>query len=95
MIAADSIRHGDVVSQLISWLEAGSESDIVLPNETLLHSMLSIEDSANEVSLSESVQVDHPVARLLLEWIDIDEGKHERIMGKMLSYGRKVSGGAR
>jgi predicted transcriptional regulator len=81
MIAADSIRHGDVISQLMSWLEAGGESEGSIPDEALLKSMLAIEDSAGEASLTKEVEVDHPVARLLLRWIDIDEGKH----GKMVS----------
>jgi uncharacterized protein len=33
MIAADSIRHGDVVSQVMSWLEAGRESDVEMPGK--------------------------------------------------------------
>lgn len=89
MIASDSIRHGDVVSQIISWLEGGSQSAIVTPDESLLRGMLSIEDSANEASLKDNVEVDHPVARLLLEWIDIDEKKHEKIVSKMLGLDNK------
>lgn len=80
MIAADSIRHGDVVSQLISWLEAGGKSKGSIPDEALLTNMLAIEDSANESSLTESVKIGHPVARLLLRWIDMDEAKHERMV---------------
>lgn len=85
MIAADSIRHGDVISQLMSWLEAGSRFQGSLPDEALLKSMLSIEDSAGEASLTDEVEVDHPVARLLLRWIDIDEGKHEKMVGGLVA----------
>ena len=63
MIASDSIKHGDVVSQIISWLEAGNESGFELPSQALLESMLSIEDSAKEESLRKSIDVGHPVAR--------------------------------
>lgn len=80
MIAADSIRHGDVISQLMSWLETGGRFEGSIPDETLLKSMLSIEDSAGEASLTEEVEVEHPVARLLLRWIDADEGKHEKMV---------------
>lgn len=80
MIAADSIRHGDIVSQLMSWLETGGRLEGSIPDESLLKSMLSIEDSAGEASLTKEVSVDHPVARLLLRWIDLDESKH----GKMV-----------
>ena len=85
MIAADSIRHGDVVSQLMSWLAAGGKSEGVIPSGDLLKSMLSIEDSAAETSLTRNVEVDHPVARLLLQWIDIDEDKHERMVSGLIA----------
>ncbi|MDV3277167.1 MAG: hypothetical protein LYZ69_01710 [Nitrososphaerales archaeon] len=89
MIASDSIRHGDVVSQILSWLEAGSESGGALPDEKLLRAMLSIEDSAGEASLRDNIQVDHPVVRLLLEWIDFDEYKHEKIVSKLLNLNKR------
>lgn len=85
MIAADSIRHGDVISQLMSWLEAGGRAEGSIPDESLLKSMLAIEDSAGESSLTKEVDVDHPVARLLLRWIDIDEAKHEKMVGGLVS----------
>lgn len=85
MIAADSIRHGDVISQLMSWLEAGGRFEGDLPDEALLKGMLSIEDSAGEASLTKDVKVDHPVARLLLHWIDIDEGKHEKMVSGLVA----------
>ena len=85
MIAADSIRHGDVVSQLMSWFETGGKFEGSLPSEDLLKSMLELEDSAGEANLSKNIEVDHPVARLLLEWIDTDEAKHEKIVGELIS----------
>ncbi|MDA4121711.1 MAG: hypothetical protein OK456_00865 [Thaumarchaeota archaeon] len=89
MIASDSIRHGDVVSQIISWLEAGNESSFELPRHELLESMLSIEDSANEESLRKTIDVAHPVARILLEWIDTDEAKHGKMVTRILGLSKK------
>jgi len=83
MIAADSMRHADVVSQIISWIEVADEQVINLPKEDFLDAILQIEDKAGEISLRNAVKISHPVARLLLEWIDTDEQKHERIIGKM------------
>lgn len=80
MIAADSIRHGDIISQLMSWIQTGGGVEGSIPDEAILKGMLSIEDSAGEASLTEEVDVDHPVARLLLRWIDIDERKHEKMV---------------
>lgn len=85
MIASDSIRHGDVVSQVISWLEAEGRNKFELPSRELLESMLAMEDSAKEASLKESIKVDHPIARLLLEWIDMDEAKHGKMVTKLLA----------
>ncbi len=84
MIASDSIRHADVVSQIMSWLEVGERPSRAPPRRDVLDSLLRIEDSAEEVSLSKVIPIAHPVARLLLEWIDADERKHERIINKMI-----------
>jgi predicted transcriptional regulator len=84
MIAADSMRHADVVSQIISWTELPSEPILNVPKKEFLDAILQIEDKAGEQSLKDSVKISHPVARLLLEWIDTDEKKHERIISKMV-----------
>jgi predicted transcriptional regulator len=84
MIAADSMRHADVVSQIISWTELPSEPTLNVPRKEFLDAILQIEDKAGEQSLRDTVKISHPVARLLLEWIDADEKKHERIIGKMV-----------
>jgi uncharacterized protein len=84
MIASDSIRHGDVVSQVMSWLEAGRDSEFEMPGKTVLESLIALEDSAQEASLSESIHIGHPIAQLLFQWIDADEKKHEKIVSKML-----------
>lgn len=85
IIASDSVRHGDIVSQVISWLESGSSKNIELPEKEILEGMLALEDSAEEASLRRSIKVDHPVARLLLESIDMDEAKHGKMVAKMLA----------
>ncbi len=84
MIAADSMRHADVVSQIISWIELPDEPTVKVPKREFLDAILQIEDKAGELSLRDAVKISHPVARLLLEWIDADEKKHERIISKMV-----------
>lgn len=84
MIAADSIRHADIVSQIISWIELSHESTLNLPKRELLDAILQVEDRAAEVSLTHTLRISHPIANLLLEWIDSDEEKHEKIIGKMV-----------
>jgi hypothetical protein len=83
MVASDSIRHADIVSQMISWMESGREFTQEAPDRELLAEILAIEDNANESSLRKSVRINHGVARLLLESIDMDEEKHERLIGKL------------
>ena len=84
MIAADSMRHADVVSQIISWTELPHELTLNVPRKEFLDAIMQIEYKAGEQSLRDTVKISHPVARLLLEWIDIDEKKHERIISKMV-----------
>jgi hypothetical protein len=75
----------------MSWLEKGGRLEGSIPDESLLKGMLAIEDSAGEASLTKEVRVDHPVARLLLRWIDIDEGKHEKMVSSLVSLSAKRS----
>jgi uncharacterized protein len=90
LIASDSLKHGDIVSQVISWSEiGGAEYQFRAPDHAILEQMISLEDSANEASLRKNVATGHPVARLLLEWIDLDEEKHERIVKKILRLGNR------
>ncbi|MEM3857327.1 MAG: hypothetical protein QXI37_02325 [Thermoprotei archaeon] len=84
LIASDSLRHGDVVSQLASWLESDRSPTVDQPDRELLKSMLSIEDSANEAKLEETVQLNDPLAKILLKWVDMDEAKHGAIVTKIL-----------
>jgi hypothetical protein len=83
MAASDSIRHADIVSQVISWIESGHEFIQEASDRELLAEILAIEDNANESSLRRSVRINHGVARLLLKSIDMDEEKHERLIGKL------------
>ncbi len=84
MIASDSIRHADIVSQLMSWLERGHQPEYDPPARELLNEMLAIEDKASESVLQKTVRISHRGAMLLLESIDMDEKKHDTIVEKML-----------
>src|SRR5437867_13008030 len=44
MIAADSMRHADVVSQIISWTELPHEPTLNVPKKEFLDAILQIED---------------------------------------------------
>lgn len=88
MVASDSIRHADIVSQMVSWLETEHKVAYETPDQGLLTEILAIEDNANEFSLRKTVRINHGVAKLLLESIDMDEEKHERLIGKLAQGSR-------
>jgi hypothetical protein len=52
--------------------------------EGILESLIALEDSAHEASLTDAIHIGHPIAQLLFQWIDADEEKHEKIVSKML-----------
>jgi len=89
MIASDSIRHADIVSQVITRLESGHESESESPAGEFLNEMLTIEDKAAEISLNKAIKIPHRIAQLLLESIDMDEEKHERMIEGMLKLFNK------
>ncbi len=84
MIASDSIRHADIVSQLISWSEGNREVGFEPPAKELLSELLAIEDKAGEASLTKVVKIPNAAAMLLLESIDMDEEKHDTLVGKLM-----------
>ena len=89
MIASDRMRNIDAMSQIVTWLETGGESDFKIPSNILMEKMLSAENSAKEISLRKTVKVKHPISQLLLEWIDMDEGKHGRMVARMLNLSKQ------
>ncbi len=91
MIASDSLRHADVVSQIISWLETGHTTKFQPPDLSFLKGMLEIEDKASESSLKEKIEIPHPIAKVLLDSIDMDEEKHERIVSQLLELIKRSS----
>lgn len=84
MIASDSIRHADIVSQLISWSGGNSEAGFEPPAREFLSELLAIEDKAGEASLTKVVKIPNAAAMLLLESIDMDEEKHDTLVGKLM-----------
>lgn len=88
MIASDSIRHADIISVIISYLESG-RLEMQFPDLDFISAMLEIESRSLEFSLKDEVNVPHPVAKLLLESIDMDEMKHERILAKLIEVAKQ------
>jgi len=89
MIASDSIRHADIVSQIMTRLESG-QPEFESPAGEFLSEVLTIEDKAAEIALNETIKIPHRIAQLLLESIDMDEKKHERMIAGMLrSYNER------
>ena len=91
MIASDSIRHADIISLVISSIESGGKFKLQLPDLDFISGMLEIETKSLEFKLKDEIDIPHPVAKLLLESIDMDETKHETILAKLVSIAEQIS----
>ena len=65
-------------------LESGHQPEFESPAGEFLNEVLTIEDKAAEIALNETIKIPHRIAQLLLESIDMDEEKHERMIAGML-----------
>src|SRR5437667_12822710 len=62
MIAAETMRQEDTVSQILSWTELPNEPIMKVPKREFLDAILQIEDKTSEQSLKDTVKISHPVA---------------------------------
>lgn len=89
-IASDSLRHADIVSSLISYLQRGGERPRIGPlNIKELEAMISQEEAAGEASLSRLRREMDGAASLLLKSIDADERKHWGLLKGFLALSQK------
>lgn len=64
-----------------SWLEMGHATTFQPSDLSFLNSALKLRIKAQESSLMQNIEIPHPVANVLLNSIDMDEKKHEKILG--------------
>jgi hypothetical protein len=67
-----------------SWLETNHATTFQPSDLSFLNSALKLRIKAQESSLAQNIEIPHPVANVLLNSIDMDEKKHEKIVGELL-----------
>lgn len=83
MIASDSIRHADILSLVLAKIEGKVEIEYEKLSEEFIIDMLKNEEEAKEVYLKDLIKLDHPIVKLLLKSIDLDEEKHMKILHEL------------
>jgi len=83
-IASDSIRHAEILSLILSKIEGKVEISFEKLSKEFLKEMLNIEEESKEEMLKDIIENDHPLTKVLLLSIDIDEEKHAKIIKEML-----------
>lgn len=91
-IASDSLRHADIVSSLISYLQRGGKGPRIDPMSVKeLEAMMSQEEAAGEASLVRLRREINGAANLLLKSIDADERKHLLLLKGFLALSQKAA----
>jgi len=84
-IASDSIRHADIVQAAIAAVEKGL-GETELPDPERLRQLQQHEERSHMHSFEEvKKNVNNNVAKILLDSIEADEEKHDRILEKLIS----------
>ncbi|GBC75583.1 hypothetical protein HRbin06_00901 [archaeon HR06] len=78
-IASDSLRHADIVSSLIDYLDKGEDLKMDPLSKKDIEEILKEEEEAKEASLEELKAI-NPLVKLLIEVIEQDEEKHLKIL---------------
>ncbi|MBS58020.1 MAG: hypothetical protein CL735_04590 [Chloroflexi bacterium] len=85
-IASDSIRHAEIVSQVIRDQETVSSFKLDRQLKKYLKQMIEEEENASEQSMTKLVKTSHPAVRALLQSVDQDEMKHKRMLKSLSRY---------
>lgn len=83
-IATDSMRHADIISLVMAKLESGENVKFDPPSIGLLKNLIASEDGSSGQHLNQHVDARHPALDALLESVDADEGKHVRMLRRLL-----------
>ena len=85
-IASDSIRHAEIVSQVIRDQETVGSFRLDKQSKRYLKQMIQEEENASEQLMVKLVKTKHPAVRALLQSIDQDEMKHKKMLGSLKKY---------
>lgn len=91
-IATDSLRHADIVSSLISYVENPEDHAFLsLPSAASLEAMIKKEEGAGEADLTELKPHLGPAGGLLIESVEADERKHLMLLKGFLRFIRQAA----
>ena len=85
-LASDSIRHAEIVSQVIRDQETVGSFKLDKQLKRYLKQMIEEEENASEQSMTKLVKTSHPAVRALLQSVDQDEMKHKKILKSLSKY---------
>ena len=85
-IATDSIRHAEIVSQIIRSGNTVNKFQLDKKLKKFLKQMIEEEEDASEQSLIKIVKIKHPAVRTLLQSIDQDEIKHKKMLKSLAKH---------
>ena len=85
-IASDSIRHAEIVSQVIRDQETVGSFRLDKQLKRYLKQMIQEEENASEQLMIKLVKTKHPAVRALLQSIDQDEMKHKKMLRSLSKY---------
>ena len=85
-LASDSIRHAEIVSQVIRDQETVGSFKLDRQLKKYLKQMIEEEENASEQSMTKLVKTSHPAVRALLQSVDQDEMKHKKMLKSLSKY---------
>ena len=85
-LASDSIRHAEIVSQVIRDQETVGSFKLDKQLKRYLKQMIQEEENASEQLMIKLVKTKHPAVHALLQSIDQDEMKHKKMLRSFSKY---------
>lgn len=89
-IATDSLRHADIATTLLSYLQ-GEAKTVDVPAPKDIERIIRDEEAADDPAIFELKRVKDPAITLLVESIEADEEKHLKLLKGMLGLSKKWS----
>ncbi len=84
-IASDSLRHAEIVSSLMTYLQTGGRpSHIETPDAKELEQIIRSEEEADDSAINELREIPDPAVQLLLASVEADERKHLELLRGLL-----------
>jgi len=87
MIARDCIKHSDLLSTIVQIMESGGRVEVDVIDRKLLSDMLTREKKYHVQGFGEVKELmAHPLIKMVADFIENDEHKHEAILRGLLNY---------